>query len=54
MLLTDINGHNETRVFDISNINTTDTILTDLTFTNTQYYAKIYEQGYSTAYKSRF
>ncbi len=40
----DINGHNESRVFDISNIETTDTILTDLTFTNTIYYGKIYEK----------
>jgi len=40
----DINGHNESRVFDISNVETTDTVLTDLTFTNTHYYAKIYEQ----------
>ena len=40
----DINGHNENRVFDISNVNTLDTTLTDLTFTNTQYYAKIYEK----------
>ncbi len=39
----DINGHSENRVFDISNIATLDTTLTDLTFTNTQYYAKIYE-----------
>ncbi len=42
---TEINGHYESRVFDITNQNTTDTILTDLTFANnTTYYAKIYEQ----------
>ncbi len=39
----DINKRTESRVLDINNINTTDTILTDLTFTNTIYYAKIYE-----------
>ncbi len=42
-----VNGHAETRVFDVTNKSTTDTVLTDLTFTNTQYYAKIYEQDSS-------
>lgn len=35
--------HGETRVFDIFNKATVETTLTDLIFTNTQYYAKIYE-----------
>jgi hypothetical protein len=38
------NYHSETVVFDIFNKTTVDTILADLTFTNTQYYAKVYEQ----------
>jgi hypothetical protein len=38
-----INGHGETRVIDVFNKNMIDTTLTDLTFVNTQYYAKIYE-----------
>lgn len=36
--------HGETVVFDIFNKTAVDTTLTDLTFTNTQYYAKVYEQ----------
>ena len=39
-----INGHGETRVIDFFNKSMIDTTLTDLTFANTQYYAKIYEQ----------
>ncbi|MEO8233150.1 MAG: T9SS type A sorting domain-containing protein, partial [Ignavibacteriota bacterium] len=35
--------HGETRVFDIFNMATIETTLTDLAFTNTQYYSKIYE-----------
>ncbi len=36
--------HGETVVFDIFNKTTLDTILSDLIFANTQYYAKVYEQ----------
>ncbi len=39
-----VNYHGETRVFDIFNKATVETTLTDLLFTNTQYFAKIYEQ----------
>jgi hypothetical protein len=35
--------HDETRVFDIFNKATIETTLTDLAFTNTHYYSKIYE-----------
>ena len=38
-----INGHAETRAIDVYNKNMIDTTLTDLTFVNTHYYAKIYE-----------
>jgi hypothetical protein len=38
-----INGHGETRVIDFYNKSMTDTTITDLTFFNTHYYAKIYE-----------
>ncbi|MEO8399074.1 MAG: hypothetical protein ABI550_04565, partial [Ignavibacteriaceae bacterium] len=41
---TGITGHGETKSFDIFNKATIETTLTDLIFTNTQYYAKIYEQ----------
>ena len=40
---TGVSYHGETRVFDIFNKAIVDTTLTDLIFTNTQYYAKIYE-----------
>lgn len=39
-----VNGHGETRVFDIFTKATTETTLTNLVFTNTIYHAKIYEQ----------
>jgi hypothetical protein len=39
-----VNGHGETKVFNIYIKTTTDTTLTDVTFTNTQYYAKVYEE----------
>src|ERR1035437_7164455 len=39
-----VSGHGETKVFDIFIKTTTDTTLTDITFTNTQYYAKVYEE----------
>ena len=38
-----VSGRGETRVIDFYNKSMIDTILTDLTFTNTHYYAKIYE-----------
>ena len=38
-----ISGHAETRVIDFFTKSTVDTTLTDLTFVNTHYYAKIYE-----------
>lgn len=41
---TSLNNRIDTRVFDIFNIATVETTLTDLAFTNTQYYAKIYER----------
>ncbi len=40
---TDINGRTETRVIDVTTKSTVDMVLTDLAFTNTQYYGKIYE-----------
>ena len=39
-----LSNHSETRVFDIFNQATIETTLTDLTFMNTIYYAKIYEK----------
>src|SRR5674476_226753 len=39
-----VSGHGETKVFDIFVKTTTDTTLTDITFTNTPYYGKVYEE----------
>ncbi len=39
-----VNYHGETVVFDLFNKTSVDTTLTDLTFANTQYYTKVYEQ----------
>jgi len=39
-----VSNHGETVVFDIFNKTTVDSILSDLTFANTLYYAKVYEQ----------
>ncbi|MFZ1280035.1 MAG: T9SS type A sorting domain-containing protein [Ignavibacteriaceae bacterium] len=42
--VTALSNHSETRVFDIFNQAVIETTLTDLTFMNTMYYAKIYEK----------
>ena len=39
-----VSNRTETIVFDVFNKTTLDSIFTDLTFTNTLYYAKVYEQ----------
>jgi hypothetical protein len=39
-----VSGHGETKVFDIYVKSTLDTSVTDITFTNTQYYGKVYEE----------
>ena len=44
---TGVSGHAETKVFDIFKKTTTDTTLTDITFANTPYYGKVYEQDIS-------